>query len=171
MSCAQLWIMVKEGLAFFFTKSSGMPKWNDKNSLSWIENIGEVALYVKGEASTRYAVLGLGYGRRSCACPLVPRSGRRAQAIRLRITGITLGNIIGSRIGKRTGNIGFIISSAFGIFPINRIIGPIPKGIALMSSGYIEDMSSANPFGVMSAIMASKTAHCLCTSELGSGKS
>ena len=38
-----------------------MPKWNDKNSLSWIENIGEVALYVKGEASTRYAVLGLGY--------------------------------------------------------------------------------------------------------------
>jgi hypothetical protein len=74
--------MVKEGLAFFFTKSPEMPMWNDKNCLSWIENIGEVALYVKGEASTRYAVLGLGYGRRSCACPLVPRSGRRAQARR-----------------------------------------------------------------------------------------
>ena len=69
MSSAQLWIMVKEGLAFFFTKSPEMPTWNDKSSLSWIENIGEMALYVKGEASTRYAVLGLGYGRRSCACP------------------------------------------------------------------------------------------------------
>ncbi len=68
MSSAQLWIMVKEGLAFFFTKSPEMPTWNDENSLSWIENIGEVGLYVKGEASTRYAVLGLGYGRRSCAC-------------------------------------------------------------------------------------------------------
>jgi hypothetical protein len=36
------------------------------NSLRWRENIGEVALYVKGEMSTTYAVLGLGYGGRAC---------------------------------------------------------------------------------------------------------
>ena len=35
---------------------------NDKNSLRWRENIGEVALYVKAEMSTTYAVLRLGYG-------------------------------------------------------------------------------------------------------------
>ncbi len=29
----------------------------DKNSLGWMENIDEVALYVKGKASTIYAVL------------------------------------------------------------------------------------------------------------------
>ncbi len=32
---------------------------NDKNSLSWMENIGEMALYVKAKVSTAYAVLGL----------------------------------------------------------------------------------------------------------------
>ena len=30
----------------------------DKNSLCWRESIGEMALYIKGKASTTYAVLG-----------------------------------------------------------------------------------------------------------------
>ena len=54
---------------------------NDKNSLSWTENLGKMALYVKGKASTTYAVLCLGYGGSACACPLVPRSGRRAKGM------------------------------------------------------------------------------------------
>ena len=29
----------------------------------------EMALYVKGKVSTTYAVVGLGYGERACACP------------------------------------------------------------------------------------------------------
>jgi len=39
---------------------------NDKNSLCWRENIGEMALYVNGKVSTTYVVLGLGYGGRAC---------------------------------------------------------------------------------------------------------
>jgi len=31
-----------------------------------MENIGEMALYVKGEVPTTYTVLGLGYGGRAC---------------------------------------------------------------------------------------------------------
>jgi hypothetical protein len=42
---------------------------NDKNSLSWTENLGKMALYVKGKASTTYPVLCLGYGGSACACP------------------------------------------------------------------------------------------------------
>ena len=39
---------------------------SDKNSISWMRNIGEKALYVNGKMPTTYAVLGLGYGRRAC---------------------------------------------------------------------------------------------------------
>jgi len=39
---------------------------NDKNSLSRMENIGEMALYVNRKVSTIYAVIGLGYGERAC---------------------------------------------------------------------------------------------------------
>jgi hypothetical protein len=40
-------------------------EYNDKNSLRWIKNIGEMPLYVKGKGSTTYALLGLGYGVRA----------------------------------------------------------------------------------------------------------
>jgi hypothetical protein len=37
---------------------------NDKDSLCWRENIGEMALYVNGKVSTTYAIIGLGYGEK-----------------------------------------------------------------------------------------------------------
>ena len=46
-----------------------------------MENIDEVALCVKGKASTTYAVLGLGYGGRACqgfqGPPLTPMAAFR----------------------------------------------------------------------------------------------
>ena len=87
------------------------------------------------------------------------------------MVGMTLGIIMGSSLGKRIGNIGFIRLSAPGILPMTRIIGPMPKGMASISSGHIVPIRSANPAGVISAIIASKTAHCRCTSGLGSGNS
>jgi len=46
-----------------------------------MENIDEVALCVKGKASTTYAVLGLGYGGRACQGfqrpPLTPMAAFR----------------------------------------------------------------------------------------------
>ena len=39
---------------------------NDKNSLSRMENIGEMVLYVNRKVSTAYAVIGLGCGERAC---------------------------------------------------------------------------------------------------------
>jgi len=51
---------------------------NDKNSLCWREDIGEIALYVNGKLSTIYGVIGLGYGWSACARPqcFVTRGGR-----------------------------------------------------------------------------------------------
>ena len=43
-----------------------------------------------------------------------------------------------------------------------RIMPPMPNGIASISSGHIVPMRSAKPCGVISAIIASKTAHCFC---------
>jgi len=34
-----------------------------------MESIGGLALYVNGKVSTTYAVIGVGYGGRACACP------------------------------------------------------------------------------------------------------
>ena len=79
--------------------------------------------------------------------------------MRSSMVSMTLGIIIGSRRGKRIGNIGFIRFRAPGTLPIARIIGPIPKGIASISSGHIVPIKSAKPWGVITAIIASKTAH------------
>src|SRR5450756_406215 len=81
------------------------------------------------------------------------------------IVGMTLGIIMGSNLGKRIGNIGFIRSSAPGILPITRIMGPMPNGMALISSGHMVDIRFAKPCGVISAIMASNTACLLYTSD------
>jgi hypothetical protein len=44
----------------------GAPIVNDsKNSPCWSEGMDEMALYVHGKVSLRYAVLGLGYGDRA----------------------------------------------------------------------------------------------------------
>ncbi len=43
-----------------------------------MENMGEVALYVKGKMSTTYAFLGLGYGARACARPPPARHRSRS---------------------------------------------------------------------------------------------
>ena len=44
---------------------------------------------------------------------------------------------------------------------MTRIIGPMPNGMASISSGHMVPIRSAKPCGVISAIIASKTAHCL----------
>ncbi len=84
---------------------------------------------------------------------------------------ITFGILFGSRIGKSTGNIGFIIAKAPVVLPKKRIIGPIPTDIALRSSGHIGCINSANPSGDINLIIASNTAHCFLTSRFGSGSS
>ena len=50
----------------FACKHSSFGSFNDKNSFSWMENIGEMALYIKGKGSTTYALLELGYDLRAC---------------------------------------------------------------------------------------------------------
>jgi len=45
-----------------------------------MENIGEVALHVKGKMSTIYPVIGLGYGGRACACPPPARNASQREA-------------------------------------------------------------------------------------------
>ena len=46
--------------------------------------MGEMALYVKGKVSTRYAVVELAYGGRACACP---PPARNASPVRLALLG------------------------------------------------------------------------------------
>src|SRR4030042_156829 len=94
-----------------------------------------------------------------------------ASATLFSIVGMTLGIIIGSSLGKSTGNKGFMRFSAPGILPIRRIIDPMPKGMASIISGHMVPMSLAKPSGVIRAIIASKTAQFRCTSGLGLGKS
>ena len=77
----------------------------------------------------------------------------------------------GSSLGNSTGNIGFMPSRAPGTLAMLRIMPPMPIGIASTSSGNMPRMISAKPSGVISLIMASKTAHCARTSGFGSGKS
>ena len=50
-------------------------------------------------------------------------------------------------------------------------MGPMPSGMASISSGHIVLIRSAKPCGVISAIIASNTAHWRLTSGFGSGKS
>ena len=90
-------------------------------------------------------------------------------ATRFNITGITFGIIMGSNLGKRVGNSGFMSSRAPRIPPMNRIIAPMRKGMASISFGHIVPMRLAKPLGVISAIIASNTAHCFCTSGWGRG--
>ena len=58
-------------------------------------------------------------------------------ATRSSMTGITLGSIIGSSLGKRIGNKGFISSRVPGTFPIARIMLPMPKGMASIIIGHV----------------------------------
>ena len=55
-------------------ETQDLPNDNDKKSLCWRGSIGEMALYINGKVSTTYAVVGLDYGERACACPLSSRS-------------------------------------------------------------------------------------------------